>query len=141
MNAYAQSADAYLTQRVLSATPEQQAALLMEAGQRFLAKAAKAIQDHNQAEVRRSLQRVLDIISEADVRLNRDEGGELVDNLAKLYSWWNHQVFAVSSDQDVERIHLISGQMAEIRQSWEQLSEKRIRERSEVRVGFGDQTA
>lgn len=141
MNAYAQSADAYLTQRILSATPEQQAALLMEAGQRFLAKAVKAIQDGHQAEVRRCLQRVLDIISEADVRLNRNEGGELVDNLAQLYSWWNHQVFAASSNQDVERLNLVSGQMGEIRQSWEQFSEKRIRESSAERAGIADQTA
>lgn len=121
MKPYAPPTDAYLVQRVMSAGPEQQAALLMEAGQRFIGKAIKAMEQSNHLEVGRCLSRVTEIINESTLRLNHEEGGELVDNLSKVYDWWIWEVFEASSTKDTARLQRLSNHMGEIRQAWEQL--------------------
>jgi flagellar protein FliS len=127
MNAYAQSTDVYLTQRVMGATPEQQAALLMEAGQLFLGKAIKAMDQKDLFEVSRCLRRVTDIINEAICRLNYEDGGEVVENLLKLYDWWTREILEASNTKDVARLDAILKHMGEIRQAWEQFHEKQAR--------------
>jgi len=127
VNAYAQSADTYLTQRVMGAGPEQQAALLMEAGQRFLGKAIKAMEQNHNVEVARCLDRVAEIITEAAFRLNHEEGGELVENLVKVYDWWTREIFEATTTKEVARLKVISHHMGEIRQAWEQLHEKQVK--------------
>ena len=121
MKQYAPQTDAYLVQRVMSAGPEQQAALLMEAGQRFLGKAIKAMGQANHLEVSRCLSRVTEIIHEATVRLNFEEGGELVENLGRVYDWWISEIFEASATKDPSRLEAISHYMGEIREAWEQL--------------------
>lgn len=126
MKPYAPPTDAYLVQRVMSAGPEQQAALLMEAGQRFIGKAIKAMEESNHLEVGRCLSRVTEIINEATLRLNHEEGGELVDNLGKVYDWWIWEVFEASATKDTGRLKTLSHHMGEIRQAWEQLHVKLV---------------
>lgn len=124
MKPYAPPTDAYLVQRVMNAGPVQQAALLMEAGQRFIGKAIKAMEQSNHIEAGRCLSRVTEIINEATLRLNQEEGGELVGNLGKVYDWWIWEVFEASATKDVARLETLSFHMGEIRQAWEQLHVK-----------------
>lgn len=127
MKPYAQSADTYLVQRVMGAGPEQQAALLMEAGQRFLGKAIRAMELRDHFEMARCLSRVSEIINEATLRLNHEDGGELVQNLVKIYDWWTWELFEASSTKDPARLEAVSFHMGEIRKAWEQLQEKQVR--------------
>lgn len=138
MNAYAQSADAYLVQRVMTASPEQQAALLMEAGQRFLGKAIQAIGQKDHLEAARCLARVTEIITEAAFRLNHEAGGELVENLMKVYDWWTREVFEASSTKDTARLKVLSHHMGEIRQAWEQLHEQQVKAAPSPEAPKGD---
>lgn len=127
MNTYAQSADKYLVQRVMGASPEQQAALLMEAGQRYLGKAVKAMASKDPVEASRCFIRVTDIISESVCRLSLEDGGELVQNLLKVYGWWTREIFEASSAKDTVRLDAVASHMGEIRQAWEQLHEKQAK--------------
>ncbi len=125
-NAYAKSANAYLSQRVLGASPEQQAALIMEAGQLHLGKAIQALSLSDAAGAAHSFSRVSDVIAEASLRLNRKDGGELVQNLEKLYGWWTLEIRAASDTKDPDRLRVVMTAMGEIRQAWEQLHEKQV---------------
>ncbi len=127
MNHHSQPIDRYLVQRVMAASPVQQAALLMEGGQRFLGKAIKAMEQGDYYEMGRCLSRVTEIINEATLRLNHEDGGELVENLVKVYDWWTWEVFEASSIKDGDRLAAVSRHMGEIRQAWEQLHEKQAR--------------
>jgi flagellar protein FliS len=138
MNAYAQSADTYLVQRVMGAGPEQQAALLMEAGQRFLGKAIKAMERKDFFDMARCLDRVAEIIAESAFRLNHDEGGELALNLLKIYDWWTSEILEASGNRDVARLRVISHHMGEIRQAWEQLHEKQVKSAQAAQFHLGD---
>lgn len=128
MNQTSQPVDKYLVQRVMAASPVQQAALLMECGQRFLGKAVKAMEQKDHFEAGRCLGRVTEVINEATLRLNHEDGGELVQNLSKIYDWWTWEVFDASSTKDGSRLAAVSQHMGEIRQAWEQLHEKQARE-------------
>jgi len=125
MNTYAKSSDSYLAQRILGTSPEQQAALLMEAGQRYLGKAILAMEHKAPAEACRCLIRVSEIITEAFCRLDHDGGGPLVENLIKTYDWWNKEIMAASNARDTARLGIVSNQMGDIRQAWEQCHEKK----------------
>jgi flagellar secretion chaperone FliS len=125
-NAYAKSADAYLSQRVLGASPEQQAALIMEAGQLHLGRAIHALSLNDAAGAARSFTRVSDVIAEATLRLNLKDGGELAQNLEKLYGWWAREILAANDAKELARLKVVMTAMGEIRQAWEQLHEKQV---------------
>ena len=112
---------AYRTQQVSSANPEQQAALLMEAGQVFLFKAKSAIQKKDFNVMATSLGRVAEIINEAEFRLSSDETNELVINLSALYSWWIAKLLQIAKTKNISDIDALITQFGEIKSSWEQV--------------------
>ena len=124
MNAYARSADTYLRQRILGAGPEQQAALIMEAGQLHLGKAIQALSSNDLPAATRSFLRVSEVLLEANIRLNHEAGGEVVENLKKLYEYWTKEIMVASGAKDTVRLAAVARGMGEIRQAWEQLCEK-----------------
>lgn len=117
-----QAIASYRTQQVSTASPEKQAALLMEAGQVFLYRAKVAIQDKKYNDMAASLIRVADIVTEAELRLNKEVGGELVINLSALYSWWTLKLLEVSKTRDIATVELLVSQFGELKSSWEQIS-------------------
>ena len=126
MNSYARSADAYLSQRILGAGPEQQAALIMEAGQLHLGRAIQALNQNDLATATRSFIRVSEVIAEATSRLNLEGGVDLAQNLNKLYTYWTAEIMAASKAQDTQRLAAVARGMGEIRQAWEQFQQKKV---------------
>jgi len=125
MQSYAKASDQYLAQRVLGASPQQLMAILLEGGQRFLLQAAQAIGRRDIAGKAHCTNRVLAIVEELTVRLNHEDGGELVDNLVRVHDWWTREILAASAAKDAARLERVGRQMGEIRQAWEQLDQKR----------------
>ncbi len=125
MNAYAKSADAYLSQRVLGASSEQQAALIMEAGQLHLGKAIQALNRNDPSVATRSFIRVSEVIQEATLRLNHEDGSELVQNLEKLYGYWTREIMAAAYIKDTARLMAVAKGMGEVRQAWEEFHQKK----------------
>lgn len=138
MNAYAKSADTYLTQRILAASPEQQAALIMEAGQLHLGKAIHALTQNNLPAAITSFLRVSEVIMEATVRLDLEGGGELAQNLKRLYDFWTSEIMVASKARDTRRLAAVASAMGEIRSGWEQLHEKKTRDLAGTSFQLGD---
>lgn len=138
MNAYAKSADTYLTQRILSASPEQQAALIMEAGQLHLGRAIHALNQQNLPSAITSFLRVSEVIMEATVRLDLENGGELAQNLKRLYDFWTSEIMIASKARDTARLAAVANGMGEIRSGWEQLHEKKSKEQASALFQLGD---
>lgn len=111
----------YLTQRINGATPEQLIVILLEGGQRFLGQAIAAMVQRDIPAKARLVNRVSAIIEELMVRLNHEEGGELVANLTRLYEWWLNELFEGSQNNQPERLERVHRQMGEIRLTWEEL--------------------
>lgn len=114
----------YLAQKVNGATPEQLMVLLLEGGQRFLTQAIDALHKKDVALKARMVNRVSAIIEELTVRLNHDEGGELVANLASLYDWWLHELFEGSQKNSAERLEVLLQQMGAIKETWQELDQR-----------------
>ena len=126
MTPYAKASDQYLTQRVIGASPEQLVALLLEGGQRFLAQAVQALGRKDYGAKGMALNRVSAIVEELTVRLDLEGGGELAENLMRLYDWWGREIVEASAHLDAIRLERVSRQMGEMRQSWEQAHQKRV---------------
>jgi flagellar protein FliS len=139
MNAYARSADAYLSQRILGASPEQQAALIMEAGQLHLGRAIQALNRDDSAAATSSFIRMTEVIKEANLRLDLEAGGELAKNLQKLYGFWMKEIMLASRAKDTARLAAVAQSMGEIRQTWEQYHEKKVGAAKVATFQLGDQ--
>ena len=113
--------NAYLLQKINSATPEELAAMLLEGAQRFLRQAAAAIRDGNGQGHARLVNRASLIMDELLSMLNAD-GGELADRLHGIYVWWIKEMFEGSRSRQPEQLERVARQMGTIREGWEQLS-------------------
>lgn len=116
--------DAYLTNRILTANKEQQLALLMEAGQLFLSKSFRALAAKDFFEYNNALNRVSDIIIECMMRLNHEVPLELVDNLDKIYDWWNSEVLNASTTRNIDNLKIVYSCMGELKTAWEQVGSR-----------------
>lgn len=124
MQPYAKASGQYLAQRVLGASPQQLMALLLEGGQRFLTQAVQAIGRRDIAAKAQFTNKALAIVEELTLRLNHEEGGELVGNLVRIHDWWTREILSASASKDPARLERVSRQMGELRQAWEQLDQK-----------------
>lgn len=119
------AADQYLLQRIQGASPEQMAALLLEGGQKFINLIRQAMAQKNLMDQARYSNRTADIILELKERLNHEEGGEVVDNLVRIYDWWINEVFEGTQNNQPERLERVSTLMGELRETWEEFHRRK----------------
>lgn len=114
--------------------------MLLEGGQRFINLAVNAMKTRDLPGQARYVNRVADIILALRERLNFEEGGELVENLVRIYDWWTDVLFDASMKAEPERLQMISNQMGSMRASWEELDRRRsISDKPEApSVSLGD---
>lgn len=119
------AADHYLVQRIQGASPEQVAALLLEGGQRFLNLMIKAIQNQDLPNQAIYIGRISDILLGLKERLNLEDGGEVVENLIRLYDWWANELYEGSLGGEPERLRVLFNQMGELKETWEELHRRK----------------
>lgn len=117
--------DQYLVQRIQGASPEQLTAMLLEGGQRFLNLTLQAMNDHDLLNQAQYVNRTSDIIFGLKERLNFDDGGEVVENLIRIYDWWMNEVFDGAQKNQPERLRFIFKQMGEMKETWEELHRRK----------------
>ncbi len=101
------------------AVPEHIVVLLLEAAQRFLVKLEEAIVSGDTRLKDHFTKKVLAILEELQRWLNHEQGGELVDNLIRLYGWWHREILIARGKGDVDRLMRVHAQMGDMRQAWE----------------------
>jgi flagellar protein FliS len=116
----------YLVQRINGATPEQLVVILLEGAQKFLMQAIAATRMRDIQTKARMVNKVSAIIEELTLRLDLDEGGELVGNLASIYEWWLRELFSGSQKNQPERLESIVFQMAEMRVTWDRAIQSQV---------------
>ncbi len=117
--------DQYMLQRIQSASPEQLTALLLEGGQRYIRLTLEAIQQRNLLEQARCTNRTADIILELRDRLNHKDGGEVVENLIRIYDWWSDEIFSGAQLNKPERLENVHRLMGEMKETWEELHRRK----------------
>jgi flagellar biosynthetic protein FliS len=116
--------DMYMGQRLQSASPEQLAAILLEGGQRYLTLALDAMSKNDVPSKARCVNRVSDFIGELSLRLNWKDGGEVVNNLNKIYKMWMDELFDAARKNQPARLERIRRQMGNMRVTWEERHRK-----------------
>lgn len=119
------AADEYLLQRIQGASPEQLVAMLLEGGQRFIGLTLHAMKARDLPGQARYVGRTADIVQALKERLNREAGGELVDNLDRIYDWWMNELFDGAQNNQPRRLELVSTQMSELKETWEELHRRK----------------
>jgi flagellar biosynthetic protein FliS len=120
-------ANSYLAQRLISASPEEQAALLLGAAERFLTQAADAIRRRDLKEKTRLVSRVSQIMQKLLGMLNPEGERELVDRLHGLYIWWIKEMNEACRKDRPEQMALVARQMTFLRSGWEDLSARQMK--------------
>lgn len=118
------AANQYLAQQVNGASPERLMFMLLEGAQRFLLQAQAAIRARDIPARARLVNRVSSIIEELAIRLNHEEGGELVTNLTRVYDWWLKELFEGSQRNEVERLAVIERQIGDMKTAWDELDRR-----------------
>jgi len=114
------AAQLYLAQRLETASPEQLIAILLEGGQKYLSLALAALKANDIPAKVRHVNRVSEFIMEMSLRLNRQDEGEVVANLDRIYNWWTEELYDGARKNQPERLELILKHMGEMRGTWEE---------------------
>ena len=120
------AADQYLAQRLEGASPEQLAAILLEGAQKYLNLVLAAMAANDIPGKARHANRVSDFILELSLRLNREDGGEVVDNLDRIYKWWMDELYEAARKNEPLRLESMRNQMNIMRNTWEELHRKKV---------------
>ena len=64
------------------------------------------------------LQKVMDILTEQEVSLDMDKGGEIAKNLMSLYVYFNRQILEATMDHKKEKLDFVHNMMSQLRESW-----------------------
>ncbi len=120
------AANTYLIQQINGASPEHLMYMLLEGAQKFLLQAVAAMRRRDIATRARMVNRVSSIVEELAIRLNHEEGGELVENLTRIYDWWLKELFEASQKNQVERLEAIERQVGEMKLAWAELNQRQL---------------
>lgn len=101
---YANPQAAYKQASVETASPEKLLVMLYAGAVKFLRQAEKALQENKHAEAHNSLTKVQDIISELNITLNMEQGGEIAVNLRELYTFYFNEVVQANLKKDASKL-------------------------------------
>ncbi|WP_462323343.1 flagellar export chaperone FliS [Desulfoplanes sp.] len=106
------AAKAYLKTQVTTTSQEELVIMLYDAAIKFLNRAKVKIEEKDMAQKGILISKTLDIIAELDGSLNAKQGGDLAQNLHKMYFYCNSRLLLANVKLDTviidEVIHILS---------------------------------
>lgn len=119
------ASDQYLLHKISGSTQEQLVAMLLEGAQRFVGQAILAMERRDIPAKARAINKASAIVEELAVWLDQEAGGDLVENLTRIYDWWLNELFEGAQTNQPDRLERVQRQMGEIRATWDELSQRR----------------
>jgi flagellar protein FliS len=107
--------NAYRDQAVLTASPAGLVVMLYDGIGRFLRQAAAAMEHGDRETASARMQRAEAIVSELQVTLDHERGGEISARLDSIYSFWRRHMDAARIEQDPAKLLQVVAQAAELR--------------------------
>lgn len=107
------------TSEVLDADPHRLIQLLMEASLTRLAQAKYAIENDDMVSKANLLGRVWDILSTLQGSLDVQQGGEVAENLERMYDYMSQRLFEASTENNPEIISEVIKLMMTIKEGWD----------------------
>ncbi|GAB6387349.1 flagellar export chaperone FliS [Stutzerimonas marianensis] len=105
--------------QVTEADPHRLIQMLMQGGLDRIAQAKGAMERDELAEKGVLIGKALNIIGGLRGVLDKEAGGELADNLDRLYEYMSTRLFEASRHNDVSKLDEVAGLLAEIKSGWD----------------------
>jgi len=118
----------YQTTQISTATKEQLLLITYDIGIRSCQIAEGALEENDYELANKELVRAQNVIRELMITLNVDRGGEIADNLMKLYDFMHRYLVQANIDKDVSKVSIVTSMLKELRQTWEEALLKLLEE-------------
>ena len=96
--------------------------LLYDGAIKFMKLAIQELQEGNNQAKGHYIVKAQDIINELNAVLDMDAGGEIAENLRKLYVFMNKRLSEANIKRDPQMIREVIGLMEELNNSWKAIS-------------------
>ena len=116
------AANAYMQTHVTTTTPGHLVVMLYDGAITFLEQAKQEIAANNFAKKCILISQALDIIAELDGSLNNEKGGELAQNLHRLYMYCNTRLLRANLKMDTAIIDEVIGILSSFRSAFAEIS-------------------
>ena len=119
---------AYQNTNIKTASQGKLVVLLYEAAEKNLKNAESLIDEENKIKPSnmekfgKFLQKAQAIITELQVSLDMEKGGEIAKNLMSLYIYFNQELISVNIKHDKTKLEYIEQQMSELLKAWKEAS-------------------
>lgn len=119
---------AYQNTNIKTASQGKLVVLLYEAAVKNLKNAESLIDEENKIKPSnmekfgKFLQKAQAIITELQVSLDIEKGGEIAKNLMSLYIYFNQELISVNINHDKTKLEYIEQQMSELLKAWKEAS-------------------
>ena len=123
MTGYAPASPAaYKQQSIMTAPPERLVVMLYDGAIRFFFQSAAALREGARPIALERMQRGEAIIDHLIGTLDMERGGAIAQNLEGIYVFCKRLLMEARADNDAEKVDLVRGYLAELRESWAQLA-------------------
>ena len=110
----------YKQNSVLTASPETILIMLYDGAINFLLRAKIAIEEKNIEETHNYITKTQKIIREFMDTLDMDTGGDMEQNLYRLYEYLHYRLVQANIKKDLEMIDEVLGHLRSLKQTWEE---------------------
>ena len=116
-NAY----NAYKNNQVMAASQSKLIIMLYDGAIKNLKLAEMALADKQIEKVNTCIKKTQDILAEFMSTLNFDAGGDIAQNLYRLYEYMYNKLIRANIDKDAEAIAEVKKYLEELRDTWSQI--------------------
>lgn len=106
---------------IMDATPHQLTSLLLKAALDKLSVATGAIERGDVSLRTEAIRKVAAIVGELQGSLNKEQGGELAEQLDALYEFSTSQLIEANLSQDISKLEAVRNVLQEINDGWQQI--------------------
>ena len=103
------------------ASPHQLITMLLEGALERVASASGAMGRGEIAVSGESIGKAIGIIDSLRVSLDREQGGQIADNLSALYDYMTRRLLEASATKDADMLAEVAGLLKEIKIAWDQV--------------------
>ncbi len=110
--------DAYRTNAIETASPEQLTLMCYDGALRFMRRAAKALDDGDLADASYATGRAQAIVNELNITLDMEAGGEIATNLRGIYLFVNRHLSDAMVSKEASKVRESMGLIGDLRGAW-----------------------
>ena len=112
----------YLETAVETASPARLIVMLYDGAIRFINEAVEAMRRRDYETQNARLQRAQKILAELISSLDFDKGGEIAENLFRLYTYMYNQLVEANIQDSIERLEHVIDLLTDLREAWDTIA-------------------